>query len=181
MQSYEGITVKTVSTDSLVEYENNPRKNDGTVEALARAIRKYGFNQPIVVDKENVIVKGHTRYRAAKLLGMEYVPVIVSQNEDSVNNADRVLDNKIHDLSKWDPDALALEMRDAEDAITEVIGSFGDFSYETVSHRGVTAENIQQATAKVESSAKAKQSLIAIQCEECGEIMYLSRTAVENL
>lgn len=61
-------------------YENNPRKNDEAVEAVANSLREFGWKQPIVVDKDGVIIVGHTRYKAAKMLGMDTVPVLVASD-----------------------------------------------------------------------------------------------------
>jgi len=60
-------------------YEGNPRQNEDAVDAVAASIREFGFRQPIVVDEEGVIVVGHTRYLAAKKLGLEKVPVHVAR------------------------------------------------------------------------------------------------------
>ena len=61
---------------ALKPYENNPRKNDEAVAAVAESIRQFGFKVPIVVDKNNVIIAGHTRWKAAGMLALETVPVI---------------------------------------------------------------------------------------------------------
>ena len=62
--------------NDLHPYENNPRLNDDAVEAVANSIEQFGFKVPIIIDKNNVIVTGHTRYKAAKQLGLEKVPCI---------------------------------------------------------------------------------------------------------
>lgn len=95
----------------LVPYENNPRKNDGAVDAVANSIRAFGFKVPIIVDKENVIVAGHTRLKAAEKLGLEKVPVIRADDltEEQVN-AFRLADNKTSELAEWDFDKLSEEM-----------------------------------------------------------------------
>ena len=96
----------------LVPYENNPRKNDGAVEAVANSIKEFGFKVPIVVDRRNVIIAGHTRLRAAKLLGLETVPVIRAEDltEEQVN-AFRLADNRTQELAEWDFEMLNEEMR----------------------------------------------------------------------
>ena len=64
--------------DRVRPYDQNPRRNDKAVEAVANSIREYGFRQPIVVDANGVIVVGHTRYKAALKLGLASVPVHVA-------------------------------------------------------------------------------------------------------
>lgn len=94
----------------LKPYFRNPRNNDKTVEALVKIIPIVGFNVPIVVDKDMVIVKGHSRWNASKILELKEVPVIISDASDEQNNRDRVLDNAIHELTEWDYEKLKVEL-----------------------------------------------------------------------
>lgn len=96
-------TVENVSLTALVPYENNPRLNDNAVEAVANSIKEFGFNVPIVIDKNNVIIAGHTRYKAGKKLGLETVPCYRADNlsEEQVK-AFRLVDNKTAELAEWD-------------------------------------------------------------------------------
>ena len=91
-------------------YVRNPRRNDKTVEQLVKIIPVVGFNQPILIDKNGVIVKGHARFSAALKLGMTEVPCIVSQADDEQNKLDRITDNKISELSEWVNDELLHEL-----------------------------------------------------------------------
>jgi len=91
-------------------YNRNARKNDETVMKLCEIIPKVGFNQPIVIDKNNVIVKGHSRWKAAIKLGLDKIPVIISENSDEVNKLDRLSDNKIQEFSQWDNSILGTEL-----------------------------------------------------------------------
>ena len=68
------------STRDVRPYDQNPRRNDSAVDAVANSIKEYGFRQPIVVDGEGVIVVGHTRWKAAQKLGMSEVPVHVAKD-----------------------------------------------------------------------------------------------------
>lgn len=72
------MTIKEIKTSELIPYENNPRNNDAAVDAVANSIRQFGFKVPIVIDKHNVIVAGHTRWKAAQKLGLNKVPCILS-------------------------------------------------------------------------------------------------------
>jgi DNA modification methylase len=96
---------------SIRPYENNPRQNDSGVDAVAASIREFGFRQPIVVDEENVIIVGHTRYKAAIKLGLEEVPVHVAVGLTPAQaRAYRLADNQTATLSQWDDDKLPLEL-----------------------------------------------------------------------
>lgn len=100
-----------MSLDSLKPYENNPRSNKEAVEYVAESIAEFGFKIPIVIDKNNVIVCGHTRYMAAERLNMKTVPCIVADDltEEQVN-AFRLADNKVHEYSEWDVELLQSEL-----------------------------------------------------------------------
>lgn len=92
-------------------YENNPRINDGAVDAVARSIESYGFRQPIVVDSDGVIICGHTRFKAALQLGLEEVPVHVATDLSPEQiKAYRIADNKTNELAEWDYDLLPIEL-----------------------------------------------------------------------
>lgn len=102
--------------DQIKPYPHNPRKNSDTVEKLVRSIAQFGFNQPIVVDAEGVIVVGHTRYAAARELSMTEVPVIWARElSEAQARAYRIMDNKAHDYTRWDREELKYELDDLED------------------------------------------------------------------
>lgn len=107
----EEIKIVYKKLHELREYENNPRNNDNAVEAVAASIDMAGFKVPIVIDADGVIVAGHTRLKAARLLGMERVPCIVADdlNEDQIR-AFRLADNKTSELAAWDFGKLEQEL-----------------------------------------------------------------------
>jgi DNA modification methylase len=97
--------------ESIQPYENNPRVNDPGVDAVAASIREFGFRQPIVVDEAGVIIVGHTRYKAARKLGLATVPVHVAVGLSPAQaKAYRLADNQTATLSTWDDGKLALEL-----------------------------------------------------------------------
>ena len=97
--------------DKVKPYQNNPRNNDEAVEYVANSIREFSFQQPLVVDSDGTIIAGHTRLKAAKLLGMETVPVVVADNLTPAQvNAYRLADNKVAEAATWDMEALAVEL-----------------------------------------------------------------------
>lgn len=109
----------------LNPYENNPRLNDGAVDAVAASIKEFGFKVPIVVDSDGVIVTGHTRLKAAKKLGIDTVPVIVADDLTPEQvKAFRLADNKTGELAQWDLDKLDIEL----DGIDEI--DMGDFGFD---------------------------------------------------
>lgn len=101
--------------DELKPYENNPRFNDDAVEYVAKSIKEFGFKVPIIIDKNGVIVAGHTRYKASLELGLEEVPCIVADDlTDDQVKAFRLADNKVSDYSIWNNTALLEELEDLE-------------------------------------------------------------------
>lgn len=101
---------------SIRPYEKNPRRNDEAVDAVAASIKEFGWQQPIVVDKDGVIIAGHTRYKAAKKLKCDTVPVVVADDltEDQVK-AYRLADNKTGELAEWDTALLGEELAELAD------------------------------------------------------------------
>lgn len=121
------MNIENRDINSIKPYANNPRKNERAVDVVANSIEQYGFQQPIVVDKDMVIIVGHTRYKAAKKLGLQTIPVSIADNltQEQVN-AYRIMDNRSSENAKWDEDKLIDELKEllSESTIQEV-------SYET--------------------------------------------------
>lgn len=99
------------STAELIPYENNPRFNDGAVDAVAKSISEFGFRNPIVIDSSGVIICGHTRLKAAQQLGIEKVPCVIADDlsEEQIK-AFRIVDNKTGELATWAVDDLNAEL-----------------------------------------------------------------------
>jgi DNA modification methylase len=109
--------VKLVSIDDIKPYKGNPRQNDQAVEAVAASLREFGFRQPIVVDEAGVIIVGHTRWKAAKKLGLAKVPVHVATDLSAEQTkAYRIADNQTATLAEWDFDLLPIELKDLQGA-----------------------------------------------------------------
>ena len=111
--------------DELIPYENNPRINDEAVEYVKNSIKEFGFKVPIVIDKDNVIIAGHTRIKASKELGIKDIPCIIADDltEEQVK-AFRLADNKVSEKSMWDYTKLDEEL----DSILDIDMSVFDFN-----------------------------------------------------
>ena len=108
--------------DEITPYENNPRFNDTAVEYVANSIREFGWKQPIVIDRDGVIVAGHTRLKAAQRLGLKTAPCVVADDlTDEQVRAYRLADNKVAEMATWDFEALELEL----DGINLDMSAFG--------------------------------------------------------
>ncbi len=108
--------ILNISTDKLIPYENNPRNNDAAVEYVANSIREFGFKVPIIIDKNNVVVTGHTRLKAAQRLGLGRVPCIRADDltEEQVK-AFRIADNSVAAVAEWDIGKLNIELEGLPD------------------------------------------------------------------
>ena len=108
--------IEIVDINTIKPYENNPRKlKDSAIEKVAKSIKEFGFRQPIVVDKEKIIVVGHTRYRASKKLGLTTVPITIADNLTPEQiNAYRIADNRTNEEAEWDIELLKTELKDLQ-------------------------------------------------------------------
>lgn len=97
--------------DDLIDYEFNPRDNNEAVQYVANSIRQFGFINPIIVDKDDIIIVGHTRKAGAKLIGYTRAPTIKMEHltEEQVK-AFRIIDNKVGEIAKWNYELLAKEI-----------------------------------------------------------------------
>jgi len=105
------IDIKKVNVNDIIPYDKNPRNNDGAVDLVLKSIKEFGLKQPIVLDKNNVIVVGHTRYKALVKLGVKEIPVIYATDlSDEQIKAYRIMDNKSNEFAFWDNDLLKVEL-----------------------------------------------------------------------
>ena len=133
----------------LKPYEKNPRINDNAVQKVANSIKEFGFKVPVVIDKDGVIVCGHTRYEASKLLGLKTVPCIVADDlTDEQIKLFRIVDNKSSEYASWDYDQLDEEL---EKILNINMSDFGfltiDFSWDDYDE--ISEENYEQPEKKV--------------------------------
>ncbi len=121
------MNIQNISLSDIHPYARNPRKNDEAVKNVAASIREFGFLVPLVIDRNHEIVAGHTRYKAAKSLGMKEVPCVIADEltEDQIK-AFRLADNKVSEAAQWDMDLLPLELAD-------IVMPMADFGFETIS------------------------------------------------
>lgn len=148
--------IQTKQLTELKPYPNNPRKNDRAVDAVAASIREFGFKVPLVIDKDGVIVAGHTRYKAAQKLGLKELPCIVAEDlTDDQIKAFRLADNKTAELAEWDFELLDLELDDIE-------LDMGEFEFDTDS-----IDFDSEVAAKSESEYVEKEEHLVV-CPNCG-------------
>lgn len=119
--------IEYVNIGDLKPYENNPRINDGAVDAVAASIERFGWKQPLVIDADGTIVAGHTRYKAAQKLSITELPCVCADDltEEEIK-AYRLADNKTAELAEWDFNILDIELDD----ITDI--DMSEFGFEAI-------------------------------------------------
>lgn len=153
--------IKMIKVDELIPYENNPRKNDEAVKYVMQSIKDFGFKVPIVIDKDNTIIAGHTRYKASQELGLKEVPCIVADDltEEQVK-AFRLADNKVGELASWDYDLLNMELDD--------ILEFNMEDYGFLKQEDVNLDDFFEEKEQVEEEKKN-----TLTCPYCGKEIEL--------
>lgn len=122
------LEIKYIPIDDIKPYKNNPRLNEDAIPYVMNSIKEFGFKNPIILDKNNVIVAGHTRLESAKRLDMKEVPVIYADDlTDEQIKAFRLADNKVAEKSMWDYTKLDEEL----DNILDIDMSMFDFDINT--------------------------------------------------
>lgn len=149
--------------EDVFPYPNNPRVIDASVDAVANSIKEFGFSVPIVLDKNGVIVTGHTRYKAAQKLGLKEVPCYVAENlTEEQAQAYRLADNKVAELSIWDNNKLTEELMGLVDSIDMSL-----FGFEAA--REELPEKEEESFSNVEFSIQDfEEDKFKHQCEKCG-------------
>lgn len=149
--------IKELAITELHEYENNPRNNDGAVDAVAASIEEFGFKVPIIIDSDNTIVAGHTRLKAAKKLGYDVVPCIVADDLTPEQiKAFRIADNKTGELAGWDFAKL-------EEELSGISEQFDMTAFGFAAEDDIDIDGLFEETEEKEKEPKK------IQCPHCGE------------
>ena len=181
----------TLKLTEIKPYWRNPRNNEAAIAAVKQSIKDYGFNYPIVVDGENVIIAGHTRYKALQELGVKEVPCVIKTDLSAQQIKEyRIADNKTSELSSWDMDKLIPELREIE-AVEDMEIYFPTISLEELisdtagatNFKNPTAENIGKVEAKMqmtfEDRSKVQQSAyVEVICPHCTEAFHVDRNEI---
>ena len=166
-------------------YWKNPRKNESATAAVKASIEEYGYRVPILVDADNVIISGHTRYKALLELGWKEVPVIVVTDmpADKVKEF-RVVDNKTAEFATWDNDALADEIKAFSDLkrvepffktdeITKILAKAGGVDVRAVSQTDVDKVNVKEHERFKRSVEARGVRMFEVTCPGCAETFFV--------
>lgn len=166
--------IENLRIDSLTPYERNPRNNDQAVAGVVASIRQYGFIGAIIVNKDRVIINGHTRVKAMKELGAETIPAIVVDHlTPEQERALRIADNKTGEVAEWNEELLKAELQALQEAgfdmdalgfdtseIDELIGGTAD-------EIGATDPNEVPETPEVPVSKPGEVYRLGKRCSQC--------------
>lgn len=126
------MTIEEMGIELIIPYENNPRNNKAAIPVVKKSIQEFGFKVPIIIDNNNVIVCGHTRYMAAQELGMETIPCVRADDLTPEQiKAFRIADNKAAEESTWDMEKLLQELEGIQELDMSMFG-FDDSSIDDV-------------------------------------------------
>lgn len=153
------MNIVDLNVNELIPYEHNPRNNEKAIEKVAASIKEFGFKVPIVIDKNKVIVAGHTRYIASKRLGLATVPCLVADDlTDEQVKAFRLADNKVSEFAEWDFELLNKELNELADI------NMADFGF--VNMEAIEWDNVEEISE--ENYEKPKQDML--QCPKCNHV-----------
>ena len=169
------LNIINLDINKLIPYINNPRNNENAIDKVASSIKEFGFKVPIVIDKNNVVVNGHTRLLASKKLGLKEVPCVVADDlSEAQIKAFRIADNKVSEYASWDEELLKIELEQLEEMnfnLDTVNIDYSDFDLEVdyIEYDFMEIKEKEDLSDKVNSAYE-----IIIECdnEEEQEEMY---------
>ena len=154
--------LETLKLAEIIPYENNPRKNDDAVNAVAESIRQCTYITPIVVDEEHIILAGHTRYKALKAIGVTEVPCLICEGlSEEDKKKYRYLDNKTGEKATWDLLKLEKELEGLDLEGFDFFGMAADLPVKTGEDKTITG------TTEFETEVFADEEF-KYECPACG-------------
>jgi hypothetical protein len=175
---------RTLPIEDIAPYWRNPRRiPEAAVTAVATSIQDYGYVQPIVVDRANVVIVGHTRLQALKRLGVREVQVYVSDLPEDKAREYRLVDNKTGEMTEWDHHALVLELREFDQSLLDQFFPEVDLEVEMIdSATGPSEEEIAWKNDKVTTvKAAPVQHMTAVVCPSCFHSFQVRTSSLPGL
>lgn len=176
--------IRNIPLNQIRPYWRNPRKNDETIDKLVKSIKEYGYNVPIVVGPDNVIICGHARFKALMILDYDEVECIVVKLTPEKAKEYRIIDNKTAEISKWDYDLLAKELVELEVGDDFQVYfpdvDLQDLISKSEHHEGsIKQEDLSPVVAEEGISdfvrERTDEDLVELTCPECGNDFMVAR------
>lgn len=172
-----------VPIEEIIPYENNARINNRAVDALEKIVPVAGFNVPIVITKDKVIIKGHSRYEALKKLGYDLVPCIISDDDEKDAMEERLVDNKSSELAIWDGEKLNSELRELNINLRDMNIDVPMVRTGVEEVADVTKQDMERAKSNLAQkmeTTQERQQLIEVHCEACGQMFFMKPQEVQK-
>lgn len=165
-----------VPTRTIKPYFRNPRINDKTVAALVEVIPKVGFNVPLLLDRDNVIVKGHARWTAAVQLEMPELPCVYTDADEETIRVDRLTDNRVAEFSDWENELLKAELTMVGDGDLAALLATLEFELHDESAPD-RPRSTGSATSSPEPAGRGGhiEDFHEVTCNKCGNMMYVPK------
>lgn len=162
-------TSVVMDVSKIKPYENNPRRiPKSAVAAVKKSIEEYGYHQPIVVDRDNVIVVGHTRFLAMQELGIKKVEVYVTDLPEEKAREYRLVDNRTSEMGQWDHAALVIELREFEEELLDMYFPDVDLEVQIIEDELISREDVDDATKKILTVKEAPHiQTTSVVCPNC--------------
>lgn len=185
------MNIQKISLGIIKPYWRNPRTNEKTIEMLKKSITDYGYNVPIILDKNNTIIAGHARYKALLELGFTEADCIVSDMSDTKAKEYRIADNKIHEATKWNEQELILEIKELDQEIMQTY--FDDIEIKELvlddlgfkSGFDVNQNDIDKKESQLDSQHKnieqnEQDRKVEIICPHCYQTFFLNKEDIKQ-
>lgn len=193
----------TLKIADIKPYWRNPRNNETAVKAVKESIKKYGYNSPIVVDKDRVIIAGHTRYKALLELGYTQISCVIADLTPEKAKEYRIADNSTAEFAEWDMDKLIQELREISDLdgfqdffddididklLKETAGVIGEEPRQISGVASAPFDATKQEIAETEKrlelqfeerSQDTQDGYLAVCCPHCAETFYINKNEIQ--
>lgn len=180
------MNVIELALTEIKPYWRNPRDNLPAIEAVKTSIERYGFNVPLIVDLEHVLIAGHTRYKALMELGRETAPCVVVDLPKQKAKEYRIADNKTAEFATWNLEHLLPELREIKDIdamsvyfpeydLSQIMGESAGQEYRAPSQVDIDTANSEMHGMFEERSRMAHSDYVRVSCPYCTRDFHLSR------
>jgi ParB-like chromosome segregation protein Spo0J len=184
------LKVEQVPITDIRPYWRNPRINEKAVEVVRLSLERYGFQQPLVVDRNRVIIVGHSRYKAAMQLGYTQLPCVIADLSAQRAKEYRIADNKTAEFASWDLNALVPELREIN-ALSEMEPFFPEYDLQQLmddvneAAASVTNADLDRARRNSEDgfadkSEERRAGYVEVVCPHCAGVFYVNRTEIAD-
>lgn len=183
--------IQTLPLTTIQPYWRNPRDNEMAVTVVMQSIKDYGFNSPLVIDRDNIIIAGHTRYKALQRLGYTEAACVVADLPADKAKAYRIADNKASEFAQWDLSKLIPELREIQEPadmelyfpeydLSELIDGTDGKDIAPVSQKEIGKVADQKEAQFEDASSTRAARVVDVSCPSCGESFGVSRTDIER-